>query len=125
MNSESQKIHHISLADLTDCPRFSECIPDIRPIIASVPVIAWYADFDKGKLQGEFTRAGESFGRCPEGWRCASVLYHLLTFGNTRQILDLPGACAAEGVSPTTLHTALGDLTAIRKVLFSALQAAD
>ena len=125
MNPESQKIHHIRLADLTACPRFSEHIPEVRPIIESAPVIAWYADFDKGKLQGEFTRAGAPFDRCLENWHCASVLYHLLTFGNTRQIHDLPAACAAEGVSPTALHTTLGDLTAIRKVLFSALEAAN
>ena len=122
MNSESRKIHRIRLTDLTDCPRFSECIPEVRPIIESAPVIAWYADFDKGKLQSEFTRAGAPFDRCLEDWHCASVLYHLLAFGNTRQILDLPGACAAEGVSPTALHTTLGDVATIRKVLFSALE---
>jgi len=125
MNPESQKIHRIRLADLTDCPRFSERIPEIRPIIESAPVIAWYADFDKGKLQGEFARAGALFGSCPEDWHCASVIYHILAFGSARQICDLPGACAVEGVSPAGLHTALGDLTAIRKVLFSALEVAD
>jgi len=124
MNPESQKIHHIGLADLSACPRFSERITDVRSIIASAPVIAWYADFDKGKLQQEFARANAPLGRCLENWHCASILYHLLAFGNSRQIRDLSAACAAEGVPPAALHTALGDSTAIRGVLLSALKTA-
>lgn len=122
MNPESQKIHGITPADLAACPRFSERIPEVQPLIETAPVLAWYATFDQGKLQSEFARAGASPGHCLKNWHCASILYHHLAFGHTIQTVNLQGACRFQRVPPTALHTALGDTQATRRVLLSALK---
>lgn len=119
MNPESRKIHGIRSDALAACPRFAERIPEIRQIIEGVPVIVWYADFDKGRLQQEFTNAGAEFGRCFDEWHCASVLYHQAVYGDTRLRVRLSGACEAEGVVHDNPHSALGDVYAVRRVLLS------
>lgn len=120
MNPESRKIHGISVGDLAACPRFAERIAEVRRIIEGVPVIVWYADFDKDRLRHEFTNAGAGFGRCFEDWHCASVLYHLAVYGDTALRVRLAGACEAEGVVHSNPHSALGDVCAVRRVLLSA-----
>jgi len=121
MNPESLKIHGIRSDALAACPRFAERIPGIRRIIEGVPVIVWYADFDKGRLRHEFANAGAEFGRCFDDWHCASVLYHRAVYGNTALRVRLAGACEAEGVVHDNPHSALGDVCAVRRVLLSAM----
>ena len=122
MNPDSQKIHGITPADLAACPRFSERIPEVQPLIEAAPVLAWYATFDQSKLQAEFARAAAPPGHCLKNWHCASILYHHLAFGHTIQTVNLQGACRLQNIPPTALHTALGDTTTIRQVLLSALK---
>jgi len=120
MNPESLKIHGIRSGALAACPRFAEHIAEIRQIIEGVPVIAWYADFDKGRLRYEFTSAGAEFGRCFEDWHCASILYHRAVYGDMVLRVRLSGACEAEGVVHDNPHSTLGDVYAVRRVLLSA-----
>lgn len=51
-------IHHISDADVKDCPRFADVAKDIRAAFAEAEVIIGYnIDFDLNMIQAEFRRA--------------------------------------------------------------------
>ena len=105
-------IHHITEEAVLTAPTFQEVAGDILKRFENRIVVAHHAAFEDKFLAAEFKRAGIKVPPLPA----------LDTLWLARQVVDLPNykmqtVLQHYGVEETDLHTALGDVRALNKVL--------
>jgi len=95
-------IHHITEEAVLSAPTFKEVAGDILKRFENRIIVAHHAAFEDKFLAAEFKRAGIVVPPLPA----------LDTLLLTRQVVDLPN-----GIEEIDLHTALGDVRALNKIL--------
>jgi len=105
-------IHHITEEAVLSAPTFKEVSGDILKRIENRIIVAHHAAFEDKFLAAEFKRAGIKLPPLPA----------LDTLWLARQVVDLPNykmqtVLQHYGVEEVDLHTALGDVRALNKVL--------
>lgn len=105
-------IHHITEEAVLTAPTFKEVSGDILKRIENRIIVAHHAAFEDKFLAAEFKRAGIKLPPLPA----------LDTLWLSRQVVDLPNykmqtVLQYYGVEEVDLHTALGDVRALNKVL--------
>jgi DNA polymerase-3 subunit epsilon len=105
-------IHHITEDAVLSAPTFKEVSGDILKRIENRIIVAHHAAFEDKFLAAEFNRAGITLPPLPA----------LDTLWLARQVVDLPNykmqtVLQHYGVEEVDLHTALGDVRALNKVL--------
>ena len=105
-------IHHITEEAVLTAPTFQEVAGDILKRFENRIIVAHHAAFEDKFLAAEFERAGIKVPPLPA----------LDTLWLARQVVDLPNykmqtVLQHYGVEETDLHTALGDVRALNKVL--------
>jgi DNA polymerase III epsilon subunit-like protein len=105
-------IHHITEDAVLSAPTFKEVSGDILKRIENRIIVAHHAVFEDKFLAAEFKRAGITLPPLPA----------LDTLWLARQVVDLPNykmqtVLQHYGVEEVDLHTALGDVRALNKVL--------
>jgi len=112
-------IHHITEEAVLSAPSFHEIAGDILKRFENRIVVAHHAAFEDKFLAAEFRRAGIKLPPIPA----------LDTLWLSRQVVDLPNykmqtVLQNYGVEETDLHTALGDVRALAKILPTLLNRA-
>jgi DNA polymerase-3 subunit epsilon len=112
-------IHHITEEAVLSAPTFAEIAGDILKRFENRIVVAHHAAFEDKFLASEFKRAGIKLPPIPA----------LDTLWLTRQVVELPNykmqtVIQNYGIEETDLHTALGDVRALAKILPTLLSAA-
>lgn len=112
-------IHHITEEAVLTAPSFSDVAGDILNLIENRIVVAHHAAFEDKFLASEFRRAGIKLPPIPA----------LDTLWLSRQVVDLPNykmqtVLQNYGVDELDLHTALGDVRALAKILPTLLNRA-
>ena len=112
-------IHHITEEAVASAPRFEEIAGDILKRFENRIVVAHHAAFEDKFLASEFRRAGIKLPPIPA----------LDTLWLSRQVVDLPNykmqtVLQSYGVEEIDLHTALGDVRALSKILPTLLNRA-
>jgi len=112
-------IHHITEEAVLSAPTFAEIAGDILKRFENRIVVAHHAAFEDKFLASEFKRAGIKLPPIPA----------LDTLWLTRQVVELPNykmqtVIQNYGIEETDLHTALGDVRALAKILPTLLRAA-
>jgi DNA polymerase-3 subunit epsilon len=105
-------IHHISEEAVLSAPTFQEVAGDILKRIENRIIVAHHAAFEDKFFAAEFKRAGIKLPPLPA----------LDTLWLAREVVDLPNykmqtVLQHYGVEEVDLHTALGDVRALNKVL--------
>ena len=105
-------IHHITEEAVLSAPTFEEVAGDILKRFENRIIVAHHAAFEDKFLAAEFKRAGIKLPPMPA----------LDTLWLSREVLDLPNykmqtVLQHFGVEETDLHTALGDVRALNKIL--------
>ena len=105
-------IHHITEEAVETAPSFKEVAGNILRLIENRVVVAHHAAFEDKFLASEFKRAGIDVPPLPA----------LDTLWLSRQVLDLPNykmqtVLQNYGIEEIDLHTALGDVRALAKIL--------
>jgi len=105
-------IHHITEEAVLSAPTFQEVAGDILKRFENRIIVAHHAAFEDKFLAAEFKRAGIKLPPMPA----------LDTLWLSREVLDLPNykmqtVLQHFGVEETDLHTALGDVRALNKIL--------
>ena len=105
-------IHHITEEAILSAPTFQEVAGDILKRFENRVIVAHHAAFEDKFLAAEFKRAGIKVPPLPA----------LDTLWLARQVVDLPNykmqtVLQHYGVEENDLHTALGDVRALNKVL--------
>jgi DNA polymerase-3 subunit epsilon len=105
-------IHHITEEAVLTAPTFQEVAGDILKRFENRIIVAHHAAFEDKFLAAEFKRAGIKLPPMPA----------LDTLWLSREVLDLPNykmqtVLQHFGVEETDLHTALGDVRALNKIL--------
>lgn len=105
-------IHHITEEAVLSAPTFKDVSGDILKRIENRIIVAHHAAFEDKFLAAEFKRAGIKLPPLPA----------LDTLWLARQVVDLPNykmqtVLQHYGVEEVDLHTALGDVRALNKVL--------
>jgi DNA polymerase-3 subunit epsilon len=105
-------IHHITEEAVLSAPTFKEVTGDILKRIENRIIVAHHAAFEDKFLAAEFKRVGIKLPPLPA----------LDTLWFSRQVVDLPNyklqtVLKHYGVEEIDLHTALGDVRALNKVL--------
>jgi DNA polymerase III epsilon subunit-like protein len=105
-------IHHITEEAVSSAPTFKEVSGDILKRIENRIIVAHHAAFEDKFLAAEFKRAGIKLPPLPA----------LDTLWLARQVVDLPNykmqtVLQHYGIEEVDLHTALGDVRALNKVL--------
>lgn len=105
-------IHHITEEAVLTAPTFQEVAGDILKRFENRIIVAHHAAFEDKFLAAEFKRAGIKVPPLPA----------LDTLWLARQVVDLPNykmqtVLQHYGVEETDLHTALGDVRGLNKVL--------
>ena len=113
-------IHHITEEAVLTAPTFQEVAGDILKKFENRIVVAHHAAFEDKFLAAEFKRAGIKVPALPA----------LDTLWLSRQVLDLPNykmqtVLQHYGVEELDLHTALGDVRALSKILPSLIENAN
>lgn len=109
-------IHHISEEAVLTAPTFKEVVGDILKRFENRIIVAHHAAFEDKFLAAEFKRAGVKIPPLPA----------LDTLWLSRQVVDLPNykmqtVLQHYGIEETDLHTALGDVRALNKILSTLL----
>ncbi len=112
-------IHHITEEAVLSAPTFAEIAGDILKRLENRIVVAHHAAFEDKFLASEFKRAGIKLPPLPA----------LDTLWLTRQVAELPNykmqtVIQNYGIEEIDLHTALGDVRALAKILPTLLSAA-
>jgi DNA polymerase-3 subunit epsilon len=112
-------IHHITEEAVLSAPTFAEIAGDILKRFENRIVVAHHAAFEDKFLASEFKRAGIKLPPIPA----------LDTLWLTRQVVELPNykmqtVIQNYGIEEIDLHTALGDVRALAKILPILLSAA-
>jgi DNA polymerase-3 subunit epsilon len=112
-------IHHITEEAVLSAPTFAEIAGDILKRFENRIVVAHHAAFEDKFLASEFKRAGIKLPPIPA----------LDTLWLTRQVVELPNykmqtVIQNYGIEENDLHTALGDVRALAKILPTLLSAA-
>jgi DNA polymerase-3 subunit epsilon len=112
-------IHHITEEAVLSAPTFAEIAGDILKRFENRIVVAHHAAFEDKFLASEFKRAGIKLPPIPA----------LDTLWLTRQVVELPNykmqtVIQNYGIEEIDLHTALGDVRALAKILPTLLSAA-
>lgn len=110
-------VHGIRGADVLDAPRFLDVAGDVADRLEGAILVAHNARFDLGFVSSEFTRLGAS----PPTWPALCTLalsYRFGALGGGR----LADCLAAESLTHSGEHTALGDATATAALLASYLR---
>lgn len=112
-------IHHITEEAVLSAPKFEEIAGDILKRFENRIVVAHHAAFEDKFLAAEFKRAGIKLPPIPA----------LDTLWLSRQVVELPNykmqtVLQNYGVEESDLHTALGDVRALAKILPSLLSSA-
>ncbi len=112
-------IHHITEEAVLSAPTFEEIAGDILKRFENRIVVAHHAAFEDKFLAAEFRRVGIKLPPIPA----------LDTLWLSRQVVDLPNykmqtVLQNYGVEETDLHTALGDVRALAKILPTLLNRA-
>ena len=110
-------IHHITEEAVLSAPTFQEVAGDILKRFENRVVVAHHAAFEDKFLAAEFKRAGIKVPPLPA----------LDTLWLSREVLDLPNykmqtVLQHYGVEELDLHTALGDVRALNKILPSLIE---
>jgi DNA polymerase-3 subunit epsilon len=105
-------IHHITEEAVLTAPTFQEVAGDILKRFENRIIVAHHAAFEDKFLAAEFKRAGIKLPPLPA----------LDTLWLSREVLDLPNykmqtVLQNFGVEESDLHTALGDVRALNKIL--------
>ena len=105
-------IHHITEEAVLSAPTFQEVAGDILKRFENRIIVAHHAAFEDKFLAAEFKRAGIKLPPMPA----------LDTLWLSREVLDLPNykmqtVLQHFGVEEADLHTALGDVRALNKIL--------
>lgn len=105
-------IHHISEEAVLSAPTFKEVSGDILKRLENRIIVAHHAAFEDKFLSAEFKRAGIQMPSLPA----------LDTLWLSRQVVSLPNykmqtVLQHFGIEEVDLHTALGDVRALNKVL--------
>lgn len=113
-------IHHITEEAVLSAPTFQEVAGDILKRFENRVVVAHHAAFEDKFLAAEFERAGIKVPPLPA----------LDTLWLSREVLDLPNykmqtVLQHYGVEELDLHTALGDVRALNKILPSLIENAE
>jgi len=110
IESGASRTHGITLANLADCPSFSDIYLNLRAVLSDLVVVCYNADYDQPILRNECRRAG--LPDIENQWRCAMVKYAEFVgewsewHGNYRY-QRLPGGD----------HSAIGDCRATLKLI--------
>lgn len=112
-------IHHITEEAVLTAPTFQEVAGDILKRLENRIIVAHHAAFEDKFLSAEFRRAGFRLPPLPA----------LDTLWLARQVVDLPNykmqtVLQHYGVEEIDLHTALGDVRALNKILPTLLEKA-
>jgi DNA polymerase-3 subunit epsilon len=112
-------IHHITEEAVLSAPTFAEIAGDILKRFENRIIVAHHAAFEDKFLASEFKRAGIKLPPIPA----------LDTLWLTRQVVELPNykmqtVIQNYGIEETDLHTALGDVRALAKILPTLLRVA-
>lgn len=105
-------IHHITEEAVLSAPTFKEVAGDILKRFENRVIVAHHAAFEDKFLASEFARAGIKLPPLPA----------LDTLWLSRQVIDLPNykmqtVLQSYGIEEVDLHTALGDVRALGKIL--------
>ena len=105
-------IHHITEEAVLSAPSFKEIAGDILRLFENRVVVAHHAAFEDKFLASEFARAGIKLPPLPA----------LDTLWLSRQVINLPNykmqtVLQNYGIEEVDLHTALGDVRALAKIL--------
>ena len=123
---EAFDVHGISDDDVRDKPSFAEVLPEIVAAFAGAVPVAYNAEFDKGFLLAELSRAGRAPATLPPAFRSGVEWIDPLVWARTLQADEKSRALAdvAErlGAKPQTSHRAVADAETSLFVLRQFLQ---
>ena len=105
-------IHHITEEAVLSAPSFKEIAGDVLRLFENRVIVAHHAAFEDKFLASEFARAGIKLPPLPA----------LDTLWLSRQVINLPNykmqtVLQNYGIEEIDLHTALGDVRALAKIL--------
>lgn len=107
-------IHGIDRQMLTRAPQFAELIGELSHRLQGRIIVGHVLDFDVAHLAAEFARVGAKLPDIRRSGMCTRELARAQSLDGPH---NLANCCAHAQLSPTDLHTALGDARATAGLL--------